>query len=549
MTAELQHNGLFVTDDSVTVTVTDSSPPPPPPPPPPTSRPPSNKKPTFDDGANATRSVPENTSAGVNIGDAVSATDSDGDTLTYSLLAGTDASSFTLLASSGQLRTKGALNHEVKSSYTVTVRVNDGKNSSGGSSTANDDSITVTITVTDVNEAPVVATQFPSQTLAVGGGSTTISLSDKFSDPDGDTLSYSAVSSDTSVVTESVSVSGSTLTIVPVAAGTARVGVTTTDPGGLVVAQGFNVTVEPPPSIPTGLRANGDLVSGNITLRWNEEPGATGYDVRYTEEICDSDGKCAEDAANWQTELDITTSGSGVKEAALGGLTKKTLYRVEVRSVKWGALSGWSDFVLAFPTDSALDLDTHVATAPFHGYQAKNAQGSHEFRYILCESSIPAGLTMNAWDMKRAMDKWEDTVIWDRGRVNIITTSSYPLPAGDSCARTAIPHQKGRFEVQFLSDGEMRDSCNPLLFFAPWKDAPVACWRSRSYRYGTVKLIDRGAVLINVDKGLAFWNTNLGVGCTKLHEILVHEVDTLSASGKPLWMTLTSIPKTRHSRS
>ena len=250
----------------------------------------------------------------MNIGSAISATDSEGDTLTYSL-AGTDANSFTPVASSGQLRTKGALNHEVKSTYTVTVRVNDGKNSSGGSSTANDDSITVTITVTDVNEAPVVDTNIAGQTLVVGHGSTTISLSDKFSDPDGDTLSYTAVSSHTSVVTESVS--GSTLTIVPVAVGTARVSVIARDNGGLTVAQGFAVTVELPPSPPTGLRANGDLVGSNITLRWNAVPGATSYNVRYTEEIGDSDGNCEPDDANWQTETNITTSGSGIKEANL----------------------------------------------------------------------------------------------------------------------------------------------------------------------------------------------------------------------------------------
>ena len=241
----------------------------------------------------------------MNIGSAISATDSEGDTLTYSL-AGTDANSFTPVASSGQLRTKGALNYEVKSTYTVTVRVNDGKNSRGNSNTANDDSITVTITVTDVNERPVVATNIAGQTLTVGGGSTTISLSSKFSDPDGNTLSYTARSSQTSVVTESVS--GSTLTIAPVAAGTATVTVTASDTGSLSASQGFAVTVELPPSPPTGLRANGDLVGSNITLRWNAVPGATSYNVRYTEEICDSDGNCGPDVANWQTETNITTS-------------------------------------------------------------------------------------------------------------------------------------------------------------------------------------------------------------------------------------------------
>ena len=90
-----------------------------------------------------TRSVAENTAANTNIGSAVSATDTDNDTLTYSL-GGTDAASFGIVGTSGQLQTSAALDYETKSSYTVTVSVSDGK---GGT-----DSITVTINVTDVSE-------------------------------------------------------------------------------------------------------------------------------------------------------------------------------------------------------------------------------------------------------------------------------------------------------------------------------------------------------------------------------------------------------------
>ena len=94
-------------------------------------------------GTSTTRSIAENTASGVNIGSAVSATDADDDTLTYTL-GGTDASSFSIVATSGQLRTKTALDYETKASYSVSVSVSDGN---GGS-----DSITVTINVTDVNE-------------------------------------------------------------------------------------------------------------------------------------------------------------------------------------------------------------------------------------------------------------------------------------------------------------------------------------------------------------------------------------------------------------
>ena len=106
----------------------------------------------------ATRTVPENTGAGQSIGEPVAANDQNaGDTLTYTL-GGTDAASFNIVASSGQLQTKAALNFESKNSYTVTVTAADPSNTW--------DIITVTITVTDVNEAPAFAAETDTRTIA-----------------------------------------------------------------------------------------------------------------------------------------------------------------------------------------------------------------------------------------------------------------------------------------------------------------------------------------------------------------------------------------------
>ena len=105
-----------------------------------------NEAPVFSDGISTSRSIEENTASGINIGSAVSATDVDsGTTLTYTL-GGTDAASFGIVSSSGQLQTKAALDYETKTSYSVTVSVSDGN---GGT-----DSITVTINVTDVPDTP-----------------------------------------------------------------------------------------------------------------------------------------------------------------------------------------------------------------------------------------------------------------------------------------------------------------------------------------------------------------------------------------------------------
>ena len=144
---------------------------------------PSNNEPAFS-AATAIRSVPENSGAGVDIGTAVTATDSDtGDTLTYTL-GGTDASSFTIGSSTGQIQTKSGVTYNFEASkktYSVTVSVRDSKDSSGAADTATDDTITVTINLTDVNEAPTIATG-PS-TTSVDENSTAVGAYTA-SDPD-----------------------------------------------------------------------------------------------------------------------------------------------------------------------------------------------------------------------------------------------------------------------------------------------------------------------------------------------------------------------------
>ena len=115
-----------------------------------------NAAPEFPSTETGARSVAENTAAGENIGAPVTATDPDtGDTLTYTL-SGTDAASFDIVTTSGQLLTKDALNREAKDSHTVIVSVRDSKNASGNADTATDDTIDVTITVTNEDEAPVI---------------------------------------------------------------------------------------------------------------------------------------------------------------------------------------------------------------------------------------------------------------------------------------------------------------------------------------------------------------------------------------------------------
>ena len=116
---------------------------------------PANRPPAFNHGSGqARRSVPENTPPGRNIGPPVTATDPEDDPLRYTL-SGPDAASFAIVPSSGQLRTRAALDYERKNHYTVNVSVSDGKAADHTPDPTPDAVIRVSISVTDVDETVI----------------------------------------------------------------------------------------------------------------------------------------------------------------------------------------------------------------------------------------------------------------------------------------------------------------------------------------------------------------------------------------------------------
>ena len=113
-----------------------------------------NSAPTFDDGTDTSPEFNETigdatVTTASDIGAAITATDTDtGDTLEYTL-GGTDAAKFGIISTSGQIQTKvdETYSYETKTSYDVTVTVEDGN---GGSAT-----IDVMLNVVNQDEPPL----------------------------------------------------------------------------------------------------------------------------------------------------------------------------------------------------------------------------------------------------------------------------------------------------------------------------------------------------------------------------------------------------------
>ena len=132
-----------------------------------------NSAPEFDDDqdpvtagpqADAVREVPENSDSGTFVGGPVTATDDNDDTLTYTLwdmeTGGTvgHSASFSIDWATGQIKTKMDLDAETMATYVVFVRATDpaGIPKATSPESANSGTVMVTITVTDVDEVPVI---------------------------------------------------------------------------------------------------------------------------------------------------------------------------------------------------------------------------------------------------------------------------------------------------------------------------------------------------------------------------------------------------------
>ena len=238
-----------------------------------------NQPPAFPSTEDGMRSVAENTPANRNIGNPVQATDPDDSSLTYSL-GGTDAASFTITESTGQLRTKDALNHEDQSTYDVTVTVRNDKDE--------DATIDVTITVTDVNEPPVVSG--PASVPAYTENSTHAVATYTATDPENRTIRWSVSDPSAFAITP-----GGVLTFrSPPDYEVKRsytVTVTATDPGGESASVAVTISI-----------VNQDE-AGMVSLTGT--PAQVGRQLTAT--LSDSDGGLS--TITWQWERSATSTG------------------------------------------------------------------------------------------------------------------------------------------------------------------------------------------------------------------------------------------------
>ncbi len=181
--------------------------------------------------------------------------DADGDTLTITAKSSDTAVATASVATGGASLTVTALK---AGTATITVTADDGN---GGTVS---DTFTVTVTVPAANNAPTVALALGDISSLNPGNSRRMLLSRVFDDPEGDTLTITAQSSDTAVATATVA--SGRLTVRAVKVGAATITVTADDGNGGTVSDTFTVTVvaaNSAPAVVSAIANIGGLEPGN----------------------------------------------------------------------------------------------------------------------------------------------------------------------------------------------------------------------------------------------------------------------------------------------
>ena len=231
-------------------------------------------------------------------------------------------------------------------------------------------SATQELAVTVPNQAPEAVRAIENRTLEINR-SVSFDVAPYFSDPDGDGVTYSATSSNTTRV--AAIVLGTTVTVSGRRTGSATITVTATDPGGLSATQSFRVRVvrgnrtpRRVGTIPDAALAAGNTLSVSVSSYFRDPDG----------DDLDYGAASSNPGAARAAVAGSTLSVSGVAE---GGAT------ITVTATDPGGLAATQSFDVtvgpAPPSDLVVDppvANPHVLGPgeSFHGHRGRAQRGS-----------------------------------------------------------------------------------------------------------------------------------------------------------------------------
>lgn len=306
------------------------------------------------------------------------------------------------------------------------------------------------------NRPPQPRGTVPAVSVPVGQTST-IDASSYFTEPDGEALTYGAISSNPAVAT--VSVAGSTVTITAVAKGTSNVTVTATDPGGLTATQTFQSTVpnrdpEPVGTIPDQTVEVGETATVDVSEHFSDPDGD---DLTYS--VTSSNSRAARASISGST-VTITavakgTSNVTVTAADPDGLTATQTFRSTVPNRaprRVGTIPAQTINVGSTATVDASryfsdpDRDALTYTATSSNSDVVGASVSGSTVTITAVAVGSATITVTARDP-------EGSTATQQARVTVSQPNRAPSPVGSIPAQMLAPGSTGTIDAsRYFSD-------------------------------------------------------------------------------------------------
>ena len=328
----------------------------------------------------ASASVAEN-AATTTVVYTVTATDPDtGDTLTYSL-SGTDKDLFNIDASSGEVTLIASADFEAKASYSINVIATD------DGTGALDDTLAVTVNVTDENEAPELAAAFGTINLTQGEVQNE-DLTQDFSDPDAnDTITYSMSGAPSSLTLSA----GGLLTGTPTNddVGSHTVTISGTDAAGLSTSDTFTMVINntnDAPSITSAVTANVDENAATTTVVYT----ATATDIDTGDTITYSLGNSKDEAS-----FNIDASSGEVTLIASADFETKDTYAIDVIATDDGTGTLADTQAVTVSVNDVNDVATGSAT--ISGTAMVGKQLSTDVTGIVDEDGLDFAVYTHQW--------------------------------------------------------------------------------------------------------------------------------------------------------
>ncbi len=324
----------------------------------------------------------------------------------------------------------------------------------------------------------------------------------------------------------------------------------------------FPFTVHPVPA-PTNLRADGDnrgfSDSVEFDIAWKRVDGATSYQLRYGHACSDRKTTCLSSVSTWTNPISVRGSSSPPYSVVIDSpdISFLTLYRVELKTERNGAISEWSPPVYVHPRPSPTGLP--IATMSFYGHQSDS-----EYSFRLCDDSFPdtAKNDHQRWvdEILAGAGSWQESLNWreadhgesrkfvsvvrDETQVDTSTgRDSCPQVRADSLLRLWLlgatfwhfgPVNNSFAEIRFVSRLMLKARCNAhspnVTGCAPHHNLPASL--TSLLHSGNRPIPDDVDVLLHDNQE---WMSERGSDedmCTSLEQTVAHEIGhALGVSG------------------